>query len=98
MTEPTRTEIEQLGRLAERATRAPWGVAPEALGQVRGAEYDVCQCVQTKPIRTAADHEERRDNANFIAAARNTVPQLCRLALRLMERTDPPTADSRPGE
>ncbi len=51
-------------------TPGPWRVISGTLGAVEAANgVQVANAEQTRPVRCAADHDERKANARLIAAA-----------------------------
>lgn len=84
------TEIEELGRLADGATPGTWLVARNGKqgGTFRIWRNDNAGGLPNDGYACISSHVVGEANAQLFAAARNTVPQLCRLALRLMDERD----------
>lgn len=72
------TDIAELRRLLGEATPGPWAISEIGSGfEIESSDgLFVAQAFQTKPIRSAIDHQERRANAALIVAAVNALPAL----------------------
>ena len=85
MTNLTRTDIEHLGRLAEEATPGPW---EENFYRIARSGKDIWELVCLTATNNARRTPQARKDGEFIAAARNTVPQLCRQYIDVAERLE----------
>lgn len=80
-----REEVEELLRLAEAATKGPWEEHNYHIARLSEHSYDlVCYTATNNSRRTP----QARQDGEFIAAARNNVPELCRALLDAMDEND----------
>jgi hypothetical protein len=76
-----RPDVEKYEAMASKASEGPWSTAGK---QVRGADgwcarQGVANCLAPWPSKTKGDpwYRQARANAEFIAASRTAIPELC---------------------